>query len=1120
MKKDKKNPKSLKRRVAKIMSVALLGLGSAGVLAGCTGDPVDPVWGKGTTLPETGIVGQLFYDTDDNMLFQYTKDGWVEVSEIKGEDGEDGKEFQIRLNETTNAYEYKYDDETEWNVLVDLDDLKGAPGATGAPGAAGTPGANGKNLELKYNSETGYIEWSVAGENDWTELISSTVLKGDKGEKGEKGDQGIQGEKGDQGIQGEKGDQGIQGEKGDQGIQGEKGDQGIQGEKGDTGATISALEWVEDKWGIESYLRVTLNDDNSTVVDSEKVVRVYKNMFYTAESAEDVENLLGYGVEYIRLGADVCIENFDELELSSDLTIDLNEHTLSNTTGNLVVENGVKLVLENGKLELVGVNGDNGVLKVKTNSRLILSNINYETNGTGVFVYGTAASVYVKDSTIVGGTYAIGTNAEKIENHHVVIDVEDSTLISRGYQTADTEAQYYADGAGMLVNVQSNVTIHDSYIEGPRQGLIARAGTISVRDTKLVSTGKYQNRDLYMQGEEWGSGTEVPASAIVCGNNSSNAGYHFPTDITLEGVEFVSKKADMKQIFAWGYGEGEQTHVNVTFISNLEEFESETGELPLIIYGNISLNYVVSTTDGLETASQAKLMLKQMGIDVSVSLENDVVIDTEYMPLELRDFIAEVNKGEYKVVLPETYAYMDFDSAVQASLNEVYEKVYNKLPREQGLTGRKTFTLADIADLGIELENFYIPVAKIGDMNLDGLTMVITNYDNDQPSTRFEAGEEMSVSVGNNNFINCTPFKVENGELFVVCHVLAGELVNTSSQEYSTVEFSFVDESEGYDENMLSIYLPVERANTVYASFNVKSDDSVDHTISPYIQIMSDPRLDGEEVHFIVGDNHTALVVMNNYMNYQNTLVATKQIMRNVDSGNYRVSYGFTDFDVTDMNGNQTFGFYPYYGADLTNEELVAAYEANVIHYTAYINGIGVVEVTFGFEIDGIMNSDDSQNSNVIVSLLAQNVDGSVAVSYKIGAGDYQKAVGGENGGYSFTSDSDCTGDVTTESDIVLNGENSYVVFKCDLVNDGQNPCAVMFAPDFIGENIHVGYSLDDITDYNSALQSNTFGDEGLTIPGRTTGTHTIYLVIAISDLANTASLDSCEFQVAVYPEG
>ena len=86
MKKDKQN-KRLKRRMAKIMSVALLGLGSAGILAGCSGDPVDPVWGKGTTLPETGIVGQLFYDTDDNMLFQYTKDGWVEVSEIKGEDG-------------------------------------------------------------------------------------------------------------------------------------------------------------------------------------------------------------------------------------------------------------------------------------------------------------------------------------------------------------------------------------------------------------------------------------------------------------------------------------------------------------------------------------------------------------------------------------------------------------------------------------------------------------------------------------------------------------------------------------------------------------------------------------------------------------------------------------------------------------------------------------------------------------------------------------------------------------------------------------------------------------------------------------------------------------------------
>ena len=97
---------------------------------------------------------------------------------------------------------------------------------------------------------------------DYVLLIDTSLLVGDKGEKGDTGAQGIQGEKGEtgeQGPQGEKGDtgeQGIQGPKGDTGEQGPQGPQGAQGPKGDTGATGAQGPKGDD--GVNWYETTTL----------------------------------------------------------------------------------------------------------------------------------------------------------------------------------------------------------------------------------------------------------------------------------------------------------------------------------------------------------------------------------------------------------------------------------------------------------------------------------------------------------------------------------------------------------------------------------------------------------------------------------------------------------------------------------------------------------------------------------------------------------------------------------------------------------------------------------------------------------------------------------------------
>lgn len=138
----------------------------------------------------------------------------------------------------------------------------------------GEDGADGREVVLRADTESGYLQWQYAGDEGWTNLISLAVLQGLQGLQGEKGDQGeagrgivsiektstdglvdtytitytdgtsdtftvTNGEQGAQGIPGEKGEQGIRGEKGDTGRDGQDGadgKDGIDGKDGQDGA--------------------------------------------------------------------------------------------------------------------------------------------------------------------------------------------------------------------------------------------------------------------------------------------------------------------------------------------------------------------------------------------------------------------------------------------------------------------------------------------------------------------------------------------------------------------------------------------------------------------------------------------------------------------------------------------------------------------------------------------------------------------------------------------------------------------------------------------------------------------------------------------------------------------
>ena len=130
--------------------------------------------------------------------------------------------------ETTEAVVAENPDIIE-QILQRLDDLEENGGG------GGTPGKDGREIELQ-NSGTA-IQWRYKGDDEWTDLVQLSDLKGEKGDKGDKGDTGDTGPQGPTGETGPQGPVGPAGKDGAQGPKGDTGEQGSQGPKGDTGAT-------------------------------------------------------------------------------------------------------------------------------------------------------------------------------------------------------------------------------------------------------------------------------------------------------------------------------------------------------------------------------------------------------------------------------------------------------------------------------------------------------------------------------------------------------------------------------------------------------------------------------------------------------------------------------------------------------------------------------------------------------------------------------------------------------------------------------------------------------------------------------------------------------------------
>lgn len=265
-----------------------------------------------------------------------------------------------------------------------------------------------------------------------------------------------------------------------------------------------------------------LNAENAVAsVGTGENVNYYKTV---AEAVENANN-----------GTVTLLQNatFDTLPLSSgSVIVDLNGYTLTSVSGETsVIQNGANLTIQDSKDK--GTLVYNGItdpakaaLEVQTGSSITLKNIHYETSGTGIYAWGNAATINVQNVAIESKGYCVGTNAGKIENYQVDINVTNSQLTSA----------LEGIGTAVLFNVPGTLDIDNSTLNGHWQGMIARGGIISVRNSVITNT--YETLDTSYE-ETWGSGNAVTLAGIAIGNKGNNS-YNYPVSITLENTSVTS----------------------------------------------------------------------------------------------------------------------------------------------------------------------------------------------------------------------------------------------------------------------------------------------------------------------------------------------------------------------------------------------------------------------------------------------------------------------------------------------------------------------------------------------------------------------------------------------------
>lgn len=244
--------------------------------------------------------------------------------------------------------------------------------------------------------------------------------------------------------------------------------------------------------------------------------------------------------------------------LKAGITYDLNGYKLTYTSsGSFSFSNQTTSFIggaKGGTLDFPNISFTNSAIWANAGATLNVSDITVTCNGSAFYPAGNATALNITNCNVSSSVYCVGTNASSTDNYGVIITLKDSKFTS----TASN-----GDSTAVIVNVACKLVIDNCELTAGRQGLIVRAGTATVTNSTIKTTGTYEVREKYYEAL-WSSGNEVPAAALTVGNYAVGAANAYLADaiVTLENTKLIGENN-----FPALYVDGNTSHIGKVSIS-------------------------------------------------------------------------------------------------------------------------------------------------------------------------------------------------------------------------------------------------------------------------------------------------------------------------------------------------------------------------------------------------------------------------------------------------------------------------------------------------------------------------------------------------------------------------
>ena len=228
-------------------------------------------------------------------------------------------------------------------------------------------------------------------------------------------------------------------------------------------------------------------------------------------------------VQKLTLKNDVTINKSLDILEGKSMEIDLGTYTLTLPSRPQGMKNNVR-IFKNASLTITGdatekgtVNdGTKGISVDNDGATFKMENVKYiatNTNGYGIFLqdYVSRGTINIKNSTMTGKYYCVGTNAATPVGSDNTISLESST--------------FTANETALLVNTPTKVTATGCTFTGGWQGAFLRSGetTFDACSINLNVKKDYEACPIAAGATSWSNGNKAPSAALTAGNKGSDA---------------------------------------------------------------------------------------------------------------------------------------------------------------------------------------------------------------------------------------------------------------------------------------------------------------------------------------------------------------------------------------------------------------------------------------------------------------------------------------------------------------------------------------------------------------------------------------------------------------------